>query len=98
MDDHTLEKLQFDDIRELIAGHCSCALGKKLAHAMRPATDSRTVTLWLSQVRELMAAAEESTLPPLGGVHDIREQVRASAFPTPLEPEAVPTGRMLTPL
>ncbi len=89
MDDHTLEKLQFDDIRELIAGHCSCALGKKLAHSMRPATESRTVTLWLSQVGELMAAAEQSSLPPLGGVHDIGEQVRASAFPPPLEPEAL---------
>jgi DNA mismatch repair protein MutS2 len=89
VDDATLQKLEFDEIRKILGAHCATALGKRLALSLTPSTKARVVRDWLVQVRELTAVAEEGSLPPMGGVHDIREYVRASAFPTPLEPEAL---------
>ena len=89
MNDATLQKLEFDEIRKILGTHCATALGKRLARSLTPSTKARVVRDWLIQVRELIAVAEEGSLPPMGGVHDVREYVRASAFPTPLEPEAL---------
>jgi DNA mismatch repair protein MutS2 len=85
----TLEKLEFDRIRETIAAYCFTALGKRLARSITPSPKVRIVRRWLAQVREMGALAQRHRLPPMGGVHDIREYVRASAFPTPLEPDAL---------
>ena len=84
MNDVTLDKLEFDEVRETLVAFCGTALGKRLARSMIPSTRSEVVSTWLRQVRELLAVAEGSTLPPLGGIHDIRDFVRASAFPAPL--------------
>ena len=89
MDTATLNKLEFDRIREMIAGYCASALGKRLAESMTPATNPKLVAQWHQQVRELIAACDEHGLPPMGGVYDIREFVRATGFPTPLEPDAL---------
>ncbi|MBU0719383.1 MAG: hypothetical protein KJ749_14140, partial [Planctomycetes bacterium] len=85
----TLEKLEFSAVREALATYCACSLGKRLIESMEPATKTRIVREWLDQVRELLAVSEAHKLPPLGGIHDIRDYVRAAAFPTPLEPEAL---------
>ncbi len=87
MNEATFEKLEFDEIRNTLADHCASALGKRLARTISPAVKSHLVREWLDQVRELIRVADEHSMPPFGGIHDIRESVRASAFPTPLEPE-----------
>ena len=84
-----MRKLEFPLIRECLAGFCGSRLGKRLAQGMTPSTNIQQVREWFQQVREMQAAAELHGLPPMGGVHDIREHVRAAAFPTPLEPEAL---------
>lgn len=89
MEDVTFRKLEFDVIRESLAGHCACNLGKNLARSVRPSARSTQVRNWFDQVREMQAAAEAYGLPPMGGIHDVRDEVRAAAFPTPLEPEAL---------
>lgn len=85
----TSQKLEFDEIREVLASCCSSSLGKRLARSLTPTVKTRLVRQWLLQIRELMLVAEESSLPPMGGVYDVREHVRASAFPTPLEADAL---------
>ena len=89
VNDATFDKLELHEVRETLASYCGSSLGKRLARSMTPATKTRQVREWLDQVRELMVVAEEYSMPPLGGVHDIREQVRAAAFPAPLEPDAL---------
>jgi len=37
----------------------------------------------------MRGAAEAHGMPPMGGIHDVRDEVRAAAFPTPLEPDAL---------
>jgi DNA mismatch repair protein MutS2 len=89
VNDHTYEKLEFQVIRETLARYCGCSLGRKLAHSLKAATKPVLVRQWHEQVRELAALAEEYSMPPSAGVHDIREDVRACASPPGLEPEAL---------
>ncbi len=91
MNDATIQKLEFHVIRECLAGFCGSRLGKQLAKKMTPSVKIQQVREWFQQVQEMQAAAESHGLPPMGGVHDIRDQVRLAAFPTPLEPEALST-------
>jgi len=84
-----VEKLEFNEVCETLAGYCATALGKQLARSLAPTTRADLIREWLDQVRELRAVEEEHKLPPMGGIHDIREHVHATAFPTPLEPEAL---------
>ena len=89
MNEVTYAKLEFDSVRETLAGFCATGLGKSLAGTLRPSPNRGTVQTWLGQVRELLGVAEACGLPLMGGVHDIREHVRASAFPAPLEADAL---------
>ena len=89
MNEATLAKLEFGAIREVLAGCCATSLGKGSALSLTPTTKVRLVRKWLDQVNDLNAVSEEFGLPPLGGVHDIREQVRAAVFPTVLEADAL---------
>jgi len=89
LNDATLQKLEFDEIRSVVASYCATALGKRLARYMTPSTRTSVVRQWLQQVREIAAVAEEHSFPPMGGICDIREYVQAAAFPAPLEPEAL---------
>jgi DNA mismatch repair protein MutS2 len=89
IDDATLRKLEFDEVRETIARHCGTALGKHLARTMAPSVRADVIREWLDQVRELLTVSEAHGLPPMGGVFDIREFVRASSFPAPLEADAL---------
>jgi len=85
----TFHKLEFEEVREVIAAFCATGLGKSLARSMSPAVKTHLVRQWLTQVRELAVATEEYNFPPMGGVHDVRDQVRASAFPAPLEADVL---------
>lgn len=89
MNDHTLEKLEFDSVRRALVACCGTGLGKGLADSLKPSTRTQLVRQWLEQVRDLAAVVEEHGLPPMGGIHDIRESVRAAAFPAPLEPDTL---------
>ncbi len=77
--------MEFDRIRQSFAAHCATSLGKRLALSVTPTTKPSLVIDWLGQLRELMVIQKEVGYPPLAGIYDIRESVRASAFPTPLE-------------
>lgn len=85
MNQATFDKLEFDSIRRVLRSHCASSLGKSLAETLIPATKVHVVRDWLTQVRELSMAVIDHSYPPFAGVFDIREQVRASGFPAPLE-------------
>lgn len=87
MDDHTLEKLDFDRIRQLLARHAQCALGKSLALRVRPSKRESQVRAWLDQARQFESFAAAHGLPPFGGIRDVRDMVRRAVPPAKLEPE-----------
>ncbi len=80
MDAHTLELLEFDKIRELLAGYAACSLGKELARQLEPHTDANRIRAELTLVSEMVDALGRGLSPPFGGLHDVRLIVRRAAI------------------
>jgi DNA mismatch repair protein MutS2 len=80
MDAHTLELLEFDKVRELVAGYAACALGKELARQVEPATDVERIRRELTLVSEMSEALGQGQAPPFVGLHDVRLTVRRAAI------------------
>lgn len=81
MDAHTLECLEFESVRELLAGYAMTGLGKSLAAHVHPVTRFALLERWLNQVTELQRLIEERGLPPYGGITDVRAIVQRCGPP-----------------
>jgi DNA mismatch repair protein MutS2 len=80
MDAHTLELLEFNKIRELLAGYAACSLGKELARQLEPSIDAERIRAELTLVGEMVDALGQGLTPPFGGLHDVRLVVRRAAI------------------
>ncbi|HEV3145138.1 MAG TPA: DNA strand exchange inhibitor protein [Gemmataceae bacterium] len=80
MDAHTLELLEFDKVRELLAGYTASSLGKELARQIEPSTDAAKIRSELDLVSEMVEAVGLDQLPPFGGLHDVRLTLRRAAI------------------
>lgn len=89
MDEHALDSLDFSRIRELLATFAHTGLGRARARSIRPSSKAALVRRWHNQVRELDAFAKEHDAPPLGGLTDVRETVRACRPPLSVTVEDV---------
>ena len=87
MDSHTLGLLEFDRVRELVAGYASSPLGRELARAIEPGTDAARIRSELAIVSEMVAALDVNLAPPLNGLHDVRLLVRRASLGTMLSAE-----------
>ncbi len=86
MDAHTLDKIEFDRVRQILAEHANCALGRGMVAKIRPVAREDLVRQWLRQVEEMIEANATIGLPPYGGVRDVREIVRSAVPPHLPEP------------
>ncbi len=86
MDAHTLEKLEFQRVRELLAEEAACGLGRELALRIGPSRREDQVATWLRQTEEFTKWVATHGLPPFGGVRDVRPQVKKAVPPAKLEP------------
>ena len=89
MDSHTLELLEFDKIRALVAARAACSLGKSAALSMEPSLDQGEIHSRQALTSEMAEALASGLTPPLGGLHDIRHHVRRCEIGGVLEPEAL---------
>ncbi len=80
MDSHTLDLLEFDKVRELVAGYAACSLGKELARQIEPLGDAGPIRAELALVTEMAEALSQGMSPPFGGLHDVRLTVRRAAI------------------
>src|SRR5262245_44423839 len=87
MDAHTLELLQFDKVRELLAGYAASSLGRDLARQLEPSTEIEQVRGQLALVTEMVDALGLGQAPPFSGLHDVRLVVRRAAIGTMLTAE-----------
>lgn len=87
MDAHTLEKLEFERIRQLVAEQAQCALGRDLASRIAPSRSAGQVAQWLDQAKQFEAFAARHGMPPFGGITDLRAVVKRAVPPAKLEPE-----------
>ena len=76
MDTHTLELLDFDKIRNLVASYAACSLGKEAARAMEPLSEIGPIRERQALTTEMADALSAGLSPPFGGLHDIRGNVR----------------------
>src|SRR5439155_6640218 len=80
MDAHTLVLLEFDKVRELLAGYAASSLGKELARQLEPCTDAAAIRADLTLVSEMVDALGMGHAPPFGGLHDVRLIVKRAAI------------------
>jgi DNA mismatch repair protein MutS2 len=89
MDSHTLELLDFDKVRALVAARAACSLGKTAALRMQPSRDPGEIHGRLALTTEMAEALASGLRPPFGGLHDIRHHVGRCHVGAVLEPEAL---------
>src|SRR5258707_10804448 len=87
MDAHTLELLEFNKVRDLLAGYAASSLGKELALQVEPSTDADAIRADLALVSEMADALGQGQAPPFGGLHDVRLVVRRAAIGSMLTAE-----------
>ena len=75
MDTFTLDKIEFDAVRRILAGFCACSVGKAVARRIGPSRNPQTIVKWLDETSQMVAAIRDVGLPPFGGVTDISEAV-----------------------
>jgi DNA mismatch repair protein MutS2 len=87
MDTHTLELLEFDKIRALVAARAACSLGKGSALGMEPSVEPGEIRSRQALTTEMTEALASGLTPPFGGLHDIRPQVRRAQTGAMLDAE-----------
>jgi DNA mismatch repair protein MutS2 len=87
MDSHTLELLEFDKVRSLIAARAACSLGKSGAARLEPSLDPAEIHDRQLLTTEMVEAIQAGLRPSFGGLHDIRPLVRRAQVGAALEAE-----------
>jgi DNA mismatch repair protein MutS2 len=96
MDSHTLELLQFNKVRALVAARAACSLGKSAAMGLEPSLDVAEIHDRQSLTTEMVEAIRAGLRPSFGGLHDIRQLVRRTQVGGVLEAEELAeTGETL---
>ena len=71
MNQHTLDVLEYDKIRELLGGYTASGLGAKLAQGIQPLTDLHRIERLIAETTELKRLLSPDRYLPLGGLHDL---------------------------
>ncbi len=87
MDTHTLDLLEFDKIRAIVAYRAACSLGKDALRRLEPSLDAGEVRRRQALTTEMAEALQTGLTPPFGGLHDIRPQVRRAQTGATLDAE-----------
>ena len=87
MDKHTLELLEFDKVRGLVAAQAACSLGKDAALRMEPSVDLGEIRARQGLTTEMADALASGLYPPFGGLRDIRPVVRRAQVGSLLDAE-----------
>jgi DNA mismatch repair protein MutS2 len=73
VDAFTLEKIEFDAVRQILRRFCRCTLGARLATTVIPSTDADEVARALELTSQMLDAVRDVGLVPTGGIADITE-------------------------
>jgi len=71
VDQHSLDVLEYQRIRELLLDRAASGLGAGLARQIRPLTDGERIEQLLAETGELKRLLEPDRSLPLGGLHDL---------------------------
>jgi len=71
VDTFTLNKVEFDAVRRILARFCATSPGKSLAGRIGPSRNPETIHRWLDQTSQMIEAVRDVGPPPLAGLTDI---------------------------
>lgn len=71
MNQHALDVLEYDKIRELLVGYAASSLGTRLAQGIQPLTDLHRIKQLIAETTELKRLLSPDRYLPLGGLHDL---------------------------
>ena len=71
MNQHTLDVLEYDKIREILESYATSGLGKRLAKRIRPLTDWARINQLIAETTELKDVLSPDGWLPLAGLHDL---------------------------
>jgi len=75
VDSKSFRILEFDKVRERLAGYTSFSAGEALARQLTPTTDLDTAQLWQAETREAVTLLETRDDITIGGARDVRRAV-----------------------
>ncbi len=76
MDTHTLELLEFDRLRQILGSYSVTSLGREACLAIEPLKALTTIEHRLQETDELLGLVRAGLGPSLGGLTDVRAEVR----------------------
>ncbi|WP_291316942.1 hypothetical protein [Desulfuromonas sp.] len=76
MNEKSLRVLEYDKVKDLLAGFTITDPGREKAEAIAPLGSREEVVETLSEVTETMALLKEAGRPPVGGCQDLRPYLR----------------------
>ncbi len=71
MNQHALDVLEYDKIRELLVSYTASGLGARLAEEIQPLTDPHRIERLIAETTELKTLLSPDRYLPLGGLHDL---------------------------
>ena len=85
-DERTLRVLEYDQVRELLSRQATCSLGKERVARMHPLSRLPQVEALQEETDQARRLLEAERRVPLGGIRDVRTEVRMAAKGGVLEP------------
>ena len=76
IDQKSLSILEFNKIRQLVAGYSGFSGGHDLAMAILPTTDLQQAREWQAETREAAALIQSDSAVSIGGARDVRKSRR----------------------
>ncbi len=86
MEQHSLDKLEFGRICDMVGRFARTSLGREMAQKAQPSNQPEQVRYWLDQVRQMSIWITRKGQPPFGGMVDVRQLVEHAVPPHLLEP------------
>lgn len=75
MNSMTFEKLQYNELKEMVKSYCVSSLGKQLIDKLQPSTNSKVVTNRLNETTEARKLLDAENHLPLKGITNISHQM-----------------------
>jgi len=87
MNINTLNKLQYNELKEIVRAYCVSGLGKGLIDKLQPSTSLKVVENWLNETSEGRALLDTVGHIPLEGIFNIKSIIENIEKGVILEPE-----------
>ncbi|MDA2271541.1 mannonate oxidoreductase [Bacillus thuringiensis] len=87
MNTMTFEKLQYNELKDIVKSYCVSGLGKELLNKLEPSTSIKVVRHWLNETTEARAILDAEGHVPFFGISNIASTIQKLEKGMILDPE-----------